>query len=121
VAGSDGRCAQIFDSLVSKWTAGSHPLPAVLCGMVGSNIGWLQAAYVACPATLEEIAARGSSLRDGLIRIVPGLSCRNRFDAPDFMRGEETQILGLLRSNRLFAGGGSYFVCRAPIRNGAFG
>jgi 2-dehydro-3-deoxygalactonokinase len=35
-------------------------------------------------------------LREGQIRIVPGLSCRNRFDAPDVMRGEETQILGSL-------------------------
>jgi 2-dehydro-3-deoxygalactonokinase len=35
-------------------------------------------------------------VREGRIRIVPGLSCRNRFDAPDVMRGEETQILGTL-------------------------
>lgn len=91
VAGSDGRCADIFDSLTSKWAATP---PAVLCGMVGSNIGWVQAPYAPCPATLAEIAAHSASLRDGAIRIVPGLSCRNRFDAPDFMRGEETQILG---------------------------
>jgi 2-dehydro-3-deoxygalactonokinase len=62
--------------------------------MVGSNIGWVQAPYAPCPATLAEIAAHSASLRDGRIRIVPGLSCRNRFEAPDFMRGEETQILG---------------------------
>ncbi|HEY2403516.1 MAG TPA: 2-dehydro-3-deoxygalactonokinase [Steroidobacteraceae bacterium] len=91
VAGSDGRCADIFDSLTSKWAATP---PAVLCGMVGSNIGWVQAPYAPCPATLAEIAAHSASVRDGRIRIVPGLSCRNRFDAPDFMRGEETQILG---------------------------
>jgi 2-dehydro-3-deoxygalactonokinase len=96
VAGSNGQCARIFDSLVSKWVAKPQALPAVLCGMVGSNIGWLQAPYVACPATPQEIATRCVSVRDGLIRIVPGLSCRNRFDAPDFMRGEETQILGAL-------------------------
>jgi len=93
IAGSDGRCAEIFDSLTSKWPAHA---PAVLCGMVGSNIGWTQAPYAPCPATLAEIAAASASLRDGRIRIVPGLSCRNRFDAPDFMRGEETQILGVL-------------------------
>ena len=96
VAGSKGECAQIFDSLVAKWVVKPQALPAVLCGMVGSNIGWVQAPYVACPATPEEIATRCVSVRDGLIRIVPGLSCRNRFDAPDFMRGEETQILGAL-------------------------
>jgi 2-dehydro-3-deoxygalactonokinase len=35
-------------------------------------------------------------LRDGAIHVVPGVSCRNRLGAPDFMRGEETQILGAL-------------------------
>src|SRR3954470_24559988 len=93
VSGSNGRCAEIFDSLTSKWGAAT---PAVLCGMVGSNIGWTQAPYAACPATLADIADRSASLRGGLIRIVPGLSCLNHFDAPDFMRGEETQILGVL-------------------------
>lgn len=93
VSASNGRCAEIFDSLTSKWGAAA---PAVLCGMVGSNIGWTQAPYAACPATLADIADRSASLRGGLIRIVPGLSCRNHFDAPDFMRGEETQILGVL-------------------------
>ncbi len=93
VAGSDGRCAQIFDSLTAKWAATP---PAVLCGMVGSNIGWIPVPYASCPATLVEIAAHSMSVRDGAIRIIAGLSCRNRFAAPDFMRGEETQILGAL-------------------------
>jgi|SRR3569833_2067892 len=93
VAAGEGRCAAIFDSLTSKWPADA---PAILCGMVGSNIGWMQAPYAPCPATPAEIAERSVSLRDGRIRIVPGLSCRNRFAAPDFMRGEETQILGVL-------------------------
>jgi 2-dehydro-3-deoxygalactonokinase len=30
------------------------------------------------------------------VKIVPWLSCRNRLGAPDFMRGEETQLLGAL-------------------------
>jgi 2-dehydro-3-deoxygalactonokinase len=37
------------------------------------------------------------ALRREQVHIVPGLSCRNRFAAPDFLRGEETQILGALR------------------------
>ena len=92
VLGSSERCEQIYDSLTARWPQKR----AVLCGMVGSNIGWTQAPYVPCPATPAAIAEHGVRLRDGLIRIVPGLSCRNRFDAPDFMRGEETQILGVL-------------------------
>ena len=95
-ADSAGQFAATFDSLVRKWTSDPDELPAVLCGMVGSSIGWIQAPYVACRARPEEIATGCATLRGGRIRIVPGLSCRNRFDAPDFMRGEETQILGAL-------------------------
>src|SRR5882757_6132371 len=95
-ADSHGQFAKVFDSLLAKWTPHPQELPAVLCGMVGSSIGWIQAPYVACPARPEEIATACASLRDGRIRIVPGLSCRNRFAAPDFLRGEETQILGAM-------------------------
>jgi 2-dehydro-3-deoxygalactonokinase len=95
---ADGHFADVFDSLVAKWTPHPEDLPAVLCGMVGSSIGWIQAPYLACPARPEDIATACATLRDGRIRIIPGLSCRNRFDAPDFMRGEETQILGAMES-----------------------
>jgi 2-dehydro-3-deoxygalactonokinase len=91
-----GDFAKVFDSLVARWPASGQPLPAVLSGMVGSSIGWIQAPYLACPARPQDIAAACASLREGQIRIIPGLSCRNRFDAPDVMRGEETQILGAL-------------------------
>jgi 2-dehydro-3-deoxygalactonokinase len=87
---------ETFESLVARWEA-HGVLPAVLCGMVGSSIGWVQAPYVACPARPEQIADACVSARAGQVHIVPGLSCRNRFDAPDFLRGEETQILGALQ------------------------
>jgi 2-dehydro-3-deoxygalactonokinase len=96
-AESRGEFAKVFDSLLARWTPHPEQLPAVLCGMVGSSIGWIQAPYLACPARPEDIATACATLRDGRIRIIPGLSCRNRLDAPDFMRGEETQILGALQ------------------------
>src|SRR5882757_2993937 len=95
-ADSGGQFAAVFDSQVAKWTPDPQGLPAVLCGMVGSSIGWIQAPYLACPARPQDIAIACATLRDGRIRIVPGLSCRNRLDAPDFMRGEETQIMGAM-------------------------
>ena len=91
-----GGFAETFDSLTAGWEESHGALPAVLCGMVGSSIGWIQAPYVACPATPEQIVDACAALRGGRIHIVPGLSCRNRLDAPDFLRGEETQILGAL-------------------------
>jgi 2-dehydro-3-deoxygalactonokinase len=91
-----GDFAGVFDSLVARWASFGQALTAVLSGMVGSSIGWIQAPYLACPVRPQDIAAACASVREGQIRIVPGLSCRNRFDAPDVMRGEETQILGAL-------------------------
>jgi 2-dehydro-3-deoxygalactonokinase len=91
-----GDFAKVFDSLVARWPSSGQALTAVLSGMVGSSIGWSQAPYLACPARPQDITAACASVREGQVRIVPGLSCRNRFDAPDVMRGEETQILGAL-------------------------
>jgi 2-dehydro-3-deoxygalactonokinase len=91
-----GRFAETFDALTESWRNVHGELPAVLCGMVGSSLGWAATPYVACPVTPERIASASLELRAGRVRIVPGVSCRNRFDAPDFMRGEETQILGAL-------------------------
>ena len=96
-ASADGRFAEIFDALTSRWSNLHGTLPAVLCGMVGSSIGWAQAPYVACPARPEQIVDGCIAVHGGRVRIVPGLSCHNRFNAPDFLRGEETQILGALQ------------------------
>lgn len=68
----------------------------VLAGMVGSRNGWIEAHYVACPASPDEIAAAGMkvTLADGSpATILPGLSCDE--GAFDVMRGEETLIVGL--------------------------
>lgn len=68
----------------------------VLAGMVGSRNGWVEAAYVPCPASPDAIAAAGLkvALADGMpALILPGLSCDE--GAFDVMRGEETLIVGL--------------------------
>jgi 2-dehydro-3-deoxygalactonokinase len=91
-----GEFAAVFDSLTLGWQQQHGTLPTVLCGMVGSSIGWTQTSYVGCPARPAQIAEACVELRGGRIQIVPGLSCRNRLGAPDVMRGEETQILGAL-------------------------
>lgn len=91
-----GDFPQVFDSLLAPWRQRYGALPAVLCGMVGSSIGWTQVPYVPCPVRPAQIAGACLALRDGEVQIVPGLSCRNRLGSPDFMRGEETQLLGAL-------------------------
>ena len=95
--GRERAFAQTFASLTAHWQERYGTLPAVLCGMVGSSIGWTEAPYVACPARLERLVEACVTPSESRVHIVPGLSCRNRLDAPDFMRGEETQILGALQ------------------------
>jgi 2-dehydro-3-deoxygalactonokinase len=73
-------------------------LPIFACGMVGARQGWREAAYVACPAGLPEIAAASVTIPTafGEVRIAPGMRALDAAGAPDVMRGEETQILGAL-------------------------
>jgi 2-dehydro-3-deoxygalactonokinase len=89
-----GEAARRFEAEVRP-ALSAEALPAVLCGMVGSNLGWQAAPYADCPAGLPELAGRLTTVADG-VRIVPGLRCEGLAGAPDVMRGEETQLLGWL-------------------------
>ena len=72
-------------------------LPVIICGMAGARQGWVEAGYVDTPAPLAALLAGAvivpEESRD--IRILPGIAQRDQ-DAPDVMRGEETQLLGAL-------------------------
>jgi 2-dehydro-3-deoxygalactonokinase len=81
--------------------------PLLMAGMVGSNRGWVEAPYVPCPATLEDIAARLCWTDPGRVAIVPGLSIVYGADA-DVMRGEEVQAFGL---RALGIGGEDVTIC----------
>lgn len=72
-------------------------LPAILCGMVGSNLGWTVAPYAECPAGLDDLAGSLKPI-DGpdWIRIVPGVRSAGFNGQGDVMRGEETQLFGWL-------------------------
>ncbi|WP_157015738.1 2-dehydro-3-deoxygalactonokinase [Mesorhizobium xinjiangense] len=73
-------------------------LAAVVCGMAGARQGWVEAPYVSTPASVGAIAD-GAVAVPGARRpvyILPGVAQRSP-DAPDVMRGEETQIAGIAR------------------------
>jgi len=77
----------------------AEDLPAILCGMIGSTLGWAVADYLPCPVGLADLD-EGLLEVDADVRIVPGLKTKGRFGASDVMRGEETQILGWLHADR---------------------
>ena len=70
----------------------------LLCGMIGSNIGWTDTGYIECPASPTDVIGRlvAAPSRQLKAAIVPGLMCTSPLGEPDVMRGEETQILGWL-------------------------
>jgi 2-dehydro-3-deoxygalactonokinase len=72
-------------------------LPVIVCGMAGARQGWVEAGYVDTPARLASIPEHAVAVpgqgRD--VRILPGIAQRDP-KAPDVMRGEETQLLGVL-------------------------
>lgn len=71
----------------------AEDLPALLCGMIGSTLGWAVVPYRRCPADLDDLA-RALHVVEPDVRIVPGVSAPGPTGASDVMRGEETQILG---------------------------
>ena len=79
----------------------------VICGMAGARQGWLEAPYLATPANLHELSrgavAPASADMRFAPRILPGV-CQRTAGHEDVMRGEETQLLGLLGLRPGFAG-----------------
>lgn len=93
-----GSAADVLFPLTAGWVAKHGGLSAHLCGMVGSRNGWVETPYVRCPADIHALRAGVMKFESNGLRvsIVPGMSCINPLDAPDVMRGEETQIFGAL-------------------------
>lgn len=99
----EGRdCDEILALHCAAWKH-THPNARVLMsGMIGAREGWVEAPYVAAPCSIAGLAAAAVAVPSptfGEVLIVPGV----RSDDPDntttdVMRGEETQIAGLLGS-----------------------
>lgn len=81
----------------------AEKLPVLICGMAGARQGWFEVPYADLPAPVATLAAAAIRLPDSAlgdlagrdIRILPGLARRD-VARPDVMRGEETQLLGLV-------------------------
>ncbi|RAK52832.1 2-dehydro-3-deoxygalactonokinase [Phenylobacterium deserti] len=92
-----GEAAERFRNEVQPHLR-AQGLPAVLCGMVGSNLGWTIAPYVDCAAGLEDLAKQLVPVEADApwARIVPGMRSTGLTGSSDVMRGEETQLFGWL-------------------------
>ncbi|OYU69964.1 MAG: hypothetical protein CFE28_08105 [Alphaproteobacteria bacterium PA2] len=91
---------------------GAEELPAVMCGMIGSNLGWTPVPYLECPASIDPVSRKLHRIeREGTAAwIVPGLRCERPDGGPDVMRGEETHVLGWVAANPSRAQG-EHLIC----------
>lgn len=82
--------------LVAEWLPAARATRVVICGMAGARQGWVEAPYdsVPCPPLDPRRAAKPATVDPRLdVTILHGLS---QAEPPDVMRGEETQLAGLL-------------------------
>ena len=95
LAVKDGNFAAAYEALVGDWLK-AHEAPVLMCGMIGSRQGWVEAPYVELPADAEQLARALARVPNFAAAIVPGLVGPALAGGRDVIRGEETQIVGAL-------------------------
>jgi 2-dehydro-3-deoxygalactonokinase len=106
-AGAAGLAPEGFEpallALVSDWLDPARTTDVLVCGMAGARGAWAEAAYAAVPCPPTPTTFTTPPTRDPRLaaHLLPGL----RQEKPaDVMRGEETQIAGLLVHEPRFDG-----------------
>jgi len=89
--------------LIAPWLAGvKKVIPVIACGMVGARQGWYEVPYEAVPCRPSIQFSRVETQSAQIdMRICWGLK---QLQPADVMRGEETQIAGLLRQTPEYEG-----------------
>ncbi|HRE61280.1 MAG TPA: 2-dehydro-3-deoxygalactonokinase [Micropepsaceae bacterium] len=87
--------AKVFRRVAGDWV----DAPAIICGMAGSRGAWFEAPYTICPLALPPDAGLAHAFemwpgKRGLM--IGGAMCRLADGSPEIMRGEETQLAGLV-------------------------
>ena len=102
-----------FPDAVAEIRAKLGDKPLLMAGMVGSNRGWIEAPYVECPASIDDLAARLVWPEEKRTAIIPGASYLAGSRA-DVMRGEEVQTLGAVAAGLIPA---DSLVCHPGTHN----
>jgi 2-dehydro-3-deoxygalactonokinase len=92
-----GKFEQALRAEVGAWLAEGEK-HILLCGMVGSRQGWVEAEYIPCPAGLADLANAVIEVpfAGAEVWLVPGVMGPDAAGVPELLRGEETAAMGLL-------------------------
>jgi 2-dehydro-3-deoxygalactonokinase len=92
-----GNFAGALLAEVGPWLAEGEK-HVLMCGMIGSRQGWVEAAYLPCPAGIEDLANAVVQIpfSEPKVRLVPGVKGVDAAGVPEVIRGEETAAMGVL-------------------------
>ena len=91
--------------LVGDWLPGHRRMPVIACGMVGARQGWIEVPYrqAPCKPLLVSSVGHPETIDQRMKMMVLG-GIKQTNPTPDVMRGEETQIAGILSEQPMFEG-----------------
>lgn len=94
----EGGFAAELEAACGAWRAAHPDIPVLMSGMIGSRQGWVEAPYLPAPCALGELALHMITVpgSGGAVRIMPGVEAVSADGTPEVMRGEETQIAGVI-------------------------
>jgi 2-dehydro-3-deoxygalactonokinase len=103
----NGNFEEFLRAEIGPWLAEGEK-KVLLCGMIGSRQGWVEAEYLPCPVGISELANAVVQIpfSGAEVWLVPGVIGPDAAGVPELMRGEETAAMGMLD-----AYGGAGLVC----------
>ena len=100
-----GGFEQALETITQDWPT----WPILACGMLGSRGGWREVPYLNVPINSQVVSTALHPLTTATGKTIHIISGLRDSSGPDMMRGEETQLIGVLASQPSL-GNGSIFI-----------
>ena len=97
----------LFLEATEQWRSHYEIESALICGAIGSNIGWREVGYIPLPANHSAMLSKAESFMcsDVKVTLLGGVNIEsNSVGLPDTLRGEETQSFGWMALTGLTEG-----------------
>lgn len=94
----EGRFEETLREHIGDWLAQGEKR-ILLSGMIGSRQGWVEAGYITCPVTIYDLVSSVVNVpfAGARVLLVPGVQGVDSSGFPEVMRGEETEVMGILQ------------------------